>query len=245
MNTNPAPILPHSLELEKDVLNAPLEFGRRVVLTPQHFYRAANAAVAAGINEAQRLDLSPEYPVVRQILRERGVLEDVGEVYLHTLARDGVRPSDASLSANIWQLQELARKRQVATVVLRCAEDPTKLDLDALQRDLEALRIAGSVGQRASFRTAKELAEAAERVNWMIRGYVALGAVTELTGKAKLAGKTTLLAHWVNCLLDGGRCFNEKVPKTPVVYLTEQTNSTFREVLRAGESACTAKTSAS
>ena len=114
--------------------------------------------------EAQRLDFSPGYQVIRQILRERNQLDAVGEVYLNELARDGVRPCEGVLAANLQQLHQLARKRQAATLILRYATDPASIDLDQLHRDLEALRIAGSVGVRASFRNAKDLAESAERV---------------------------------------------------------------------------------
>ena len=50
------------------------------------------------------------------------------------------------------------------------------------------------IGQKESlpFQTARELAaEAPAEVDWIARPWVAAGAVTELTGKVKAAGKTT------------------------------------------------------
>jgi hypothetical protein len=233
MNGTGTSVLPHSLELEQAILNAPLEWGRCIPgLEPRDFYRDANRMVATAIVDAQRQDLSPEYQVVRQMLRERNQIDAVGEIQLHELARDGVRPSDASLAANLRQLRELARKRQVATLILRYANDPTTVDVEALARDLEALRVAGSVGVRASFRSAKDLADAAERVDWIVRGLVARGAVTELTGQVKRAGKTTLIAYIVACILDGLPCLGDPAQRSPVVFLTEQPDASFREVLR-------------
>ena len=150
------------------------------------------------------------------MLRERNQLDAVGEIYLHELARDGVRPSEAALTANLRQLNALARKRQAATLILRYANDPGSVDLDQLHRDLDALRIAGSTAFRASFRSAKDLADAAERVDWIVRGFLARGAITELTGQAKRAGKTTLLCFIVACILDGLPCLGDTAqPQEP------------------------------
>jgi AAA domain len=230
-----ASVLPHSIELERAILNAPLEWGRAIPgIEPRDFFRTANIKTATAIAMAQHQGLPPEYQVIRQMLRDNGDLEDVGEVYLNDLAKDGVRPSDAALAANIAQLGALARKREAARLVIRYAQDPSQIDLNQLHRDLEALRIVGGVGLKSSFRTAKEIAAAAERVDWMLPGFLARGAITELVGKAKLAGKTSLIAYWVSCLLDGVKCFGAQAERTPVVYLTEQTHATFREVLRRG-----------
>ena len=52
------------------------------------------------------------------------------------------------------------------------------------------------------FRTAAEIAnETPAEVPWVIRPWVAFGAVTELTGKVKLSGKTTLVSYMVRSVL--------------------------------------------
>ncbi len=135
-----AALLPHSLELERAVLNAPLEWGRVIPdLEPRDYFRDANAITAAAIVDAQRQGLSPEYPVVRQILRERGQLDTVGDPYLLELARDGVRPTDTSITSLLLQLKELAQKRQAARLLLRYVEHPSAIDVDQLKRDVDAL----------------------------------------------------------------------------------------------------------
>ena len=63
-------------------------------------------------------------------------------------------------------------------------------------------------------------------------GYLAIGAITELTGAAKRAGKTTLLGFFGSCVVDGGKGLGGATLQSPLVFLTEQTHSTFREVLR-------------
>jgi hypothetical protein len=232
MNSGAA-TLPHSLDLERAILNRALEWGKRIPdLDPQDFFRLANAIVAAAIGEAQRRGMTGEYLVVRELLRERNQLDTVGAIYLNDLAKDGVPTSDAGLAANVRQLREIAQKRRLAMLILRYAEKPDTIELDQLHSDLEALKIAGAAGVRASFRSAKDLADAAERVEWIVRGFLACGAITELTGQAKRAGKTTLLCFLVACILDGLPCLGDTAQRGPVVYLTEQPYASFREVLR-------------
>jgi hypothetical protein len=83
------------------------------------------------------------------------------------------------------------------------------------------------------FRTAKELAEQApDQVVWIAKPWIAAGALTELDGKVKSSGKTTLLTHLVRCVLDGVPFMGQPTMKTEVVYLTEQPDSSFTQALR-------------
>jgi hypothetical protein len=96
------------------------------------------------------------------------------------------------------------------------------------------------VGVRAEsnfrFRTAAEIAqETSERPEFLIHGYVAPGAVTELVGKAKAAGKTTFVLHGIRRVLDGLPFLGTPTTRAPVVYLTEERPGTFREGLRRAD----------
>jgi hypothetical protein len=83
-----------------------------------------------------------------------------------------------------------------------------------------------------NFRTAKEVVEATPReVPWMAPPWLAKGAITEIDGPIKRAGKTTLVAHMVGCILDGKPFLGEPTTKSKVVFLTEQSPTTFRKVL--------------
>jgi len=86
------------------------------------------------------------------------------------------------------------------------------------------------------FITARRFAaESPEDVPWIARPWVARGAITELDGRPKAAGKTTWLAHLIRAALDGTPFLGERVTRTPVVLLTEQAPSSFRPMLaRAG-----------
>ncbi|MDQ3375805.1 MAG: AAA family ATPase [Actinomycetota bacterium] len=75
----------------------------------------------------------------------------------------------------------------------------------------------------------------AERVPWVVEGFVAEGAITLIDGKPKASGKTTLVTHLCRKVLDGEPFMGLRTSATGVVYLSEQSTATFREALaRAG-----------
>lgn len=83
-----------------------------------------------------------------------------------------------------------------------------------------------------SFRTAKEVAEATpETTEWCAPPWVAKGAITEIDGKIKAAGKTTFVSHMARSIVSGEPFLGELTEKTKVVYLTEQSPASFRKVL--------------
>ena len=86
------------------------------------------------------------------------------------------------------------------------------------------------------FRTAAELCSSSpETVPWIARPWLVAGAITQLTGKPKTAGKTTFLLRLVAAILDGGDFLEAPTAKTPVVYLTEERDATLVAALgRAG-----------
>jgi RecA-family ATPase len=74
-----------------------------------------------------------------------------------------------------------------------------------------------------------------DRVDWLVPGYVALQAITELDGAVKRSGKTTLITYLVAAVLDGAYFLGQPTIKTKVIYVTEQQPGPFREALnRAG-----------
>ena len=86
------------------------------------------------------------------------------------------------------------------------------------------------------FLTAADIAnETAEVVQWVAEPYVASGSITELDGKIKAAGKTTWLLAMCRKVVDGQDFMGYPTSKTPVVYLTEQGRSSFREALRRAD----------
>ncbi len=83
------------------------------------------------------------------------------------------------------------------------------------------------------FLSAKELAEMTpENPDWIWEGFFTVGGITMINGKIKAAGKTTLVTHACRSVLDGRSFLGYPTKKTGVMYLTEQTNESFRESLR-------------
>jgi hypothetical protein len=83
------------------------------------------------------------------------------------------------------------------------------------------------------FRTAAQVAaELPAATRWIAEGLAAAGSITELVGKAKAAGKTTLLHHLCAAVLDGRAFLGRPTTHTAVVYLTEERPATHREALR-------------
>ncbi len=107
-------------------------------------------------------------------------------------------------------------------------EDPVLKD----SAILSAPGVGVAAERKLRFVTAREISEMTpEEVEWVVRPYAARGAITEIDGKPKAAGKTTLVSHMVKAVVNGEAFLGEPTTKTGVVYLTEQSPNTFREVL--------------
>jgi hypothetical protein len=94
----------------------------------------------------------------------------------------------------------------------------------------------GAAERKLLFRTAREIAEATtEEPAWVLYDYVAEGAITEVDGKIKNAGKTTLATYFCRSALDGLIFLGRKTNPTPIVYLTEQSPATFVQALKRAD----------
>ncbi len=88
----------------------------------------------------------------------------------------------------------------------------------------------------ALFSTARELAtQAPAKIPYLVHGLLAIGAITELAGKVKSAGKTTFALAIVRAIIDGRPFAGLATTRSRVVYLTEQGRESFLPALvRAG-----------
>ncbi len=85
---------------------------------------------------------------------------------------------------------------------------------------------------RLRFRTAREIAEATpERPDWTVEGLAVAGGITELDGKAKLAGKSTCLGFMAAAILDRKPFLGRTTKQGPIVWLTEENDPAFRQML--------------
>ncbi len=87
-----------------------------------------------------------------------------------------------------------------------------------------------------NFHTAKQISnQTSAAVEWIAEPWVAQGAITEVDGKIKAAGKTTWVTHLCRRVLDGEQFMGRPTKKTGVIYLSEQPAQSFREALRRAD----------
>ena len=86
------------------------------------------------------------------------------------------------------------------------------------------------------FTTAKALfTERPEPVEWVCEPWLAKEAITVLDGAPKSAGKTTFALAMCKAIVTGGEFLGQPVEQSSVVYLTEESTTSFRAALeRAG-----------
>ena len=84
------------------------------------------------------------------------------------------------------------------------------------------------------FYTPAELASITlPKPDWLISpGLAAIGAITEIDGKIKSSGKTTLILYMIRAILDGTPFLGEPTRRARVIYVTEQSRQTFSDALR-------------
>ena len=86
------------------------------------------------------------------------------------------------------------------------------------------------------FQTAQEIAEMTpENTAWVVKGFAAEHSITELTGHAKEAGKTSFLMGMVHSVLTGGSFLDQPTSQGTVVYLTEEKRPTFIAALQRAD----------
>lgn len=180
--------------------------------------------------------------------------DDVGRAHMRRVATnlpDGLDvrvfcPAGLSAAGDVAEWIELHGAEATARARAAVAELPPIL-FDALRDALPSERIRDQIHSDADvvlstseinfpFRTAREIGEAVpEVVDWLAHGYVARGAVTELDGKPKVSGKTTLMLALVEALVTGGTFLGHAVPRTKCLLLSEENARTLRPALdRAG-----------
>ena len=71
-----------------------------------------------------------------------------------------------------------------------------------------------------------------EQITWHAHGLLGGGLITELDGKVKQAGKTTLVLAMVRAILEGEPFLGQTTTYSPIVYLTEQSGPSFKRNLR-------------
>jgi hypothetical protein len=75
---------------------------------------------------------------------------------------------------------------------------------------------------------------AEEEITWFVHGFVGAGLMTELDGKVKSSGKTTLALAMLRAILQREEFLGKPTVYTSIVYLTEQSAGSFRRTCDRG-----------
>lgn len=141
---------------------------------------------------------------------------------------EALRERDVTLGLNKYTGRKDQEKRYHETAQRQLANTLPRIHIN--------VRLSVQATTPADFLTAPQLAAMEdEHIMWFAHGRVGAGLITELDGKAKLAGKTTLALDLVHAVVHGEEFLGEATAYTPVVYLTEQSGPSFkRNLSRAG-----------
>jgi hypothetical protein len=241
-----APPLPHSIEAERAILGSILLGGSGIEkaldqVQVTDFYIRTHRLIFRHMKELRSAGLPTNDPVLLyDSLKSANELEEAGGIaYLIRLPDELPKPAHVGHYIEILKVKSRLRGH----VVL--AQEIHDMALAANGNAAEALRNISSVsarfreeaGQKRDLRimSGADLANATEEnIEWILPGYIAKGAITEIGAKVK-AGKTTLVAAIVRAAAEGLEVLGLPTLKSSTVYLTEQPRVSFRQTLqRAG-----------
>jgi len=231
--------LPANLDAERAVLGAVLldnaAFAPAAeVLTARDFSHEGHRQLWCRMVHAHTRGVAIDPITLTEELLRTNELEAVGgPAYLSALTESLPRSVNAAHYAAI--VREKAHLRRLATAAYNAyqrALEP-RAELGEIAELLSAAVKEGVPAERkVNFRTAAEIeAETPASVDWIAQPWLAAGAITEVVGKIKAAGKTTWLLALCRAVLRGELFLGEPTQKTAIVYLTEQSPTTFRVAL--------------
>ena len=246
-----APTVPHVIEapeIEHAIIGAVLRFCHDVRVLDgylaagvraEHFWSADYARIWRHAAALRARGIAPDPQLLHHDL---GAALDGGPALLYGVVDGVVKPAPANIQEHARLLREAWGSRQ-ATYLATAFQAALRQDASAiangagtrLAEQLQAIRAevlrAGADGSPL-FHTARELAsDPAMTVDWIVEGYLARGAVTELDATIK-RGKTTLLRDQVRCITTGQAWLGFPTKQTRVVWLTEERRATFLPGLR-------------
>ncbi|MBV9600726.1 MAG: AAA family ATPase [Chloroflexi bacterium] len=238
---------PHSDQAEEAVLGSVLKHPPSIAkvadwLGVEDLHAPRHRHIWRAMLSLRADDMPIDYHSVGDRLRQLGVYEAAGGMeYLSQL--NLATPTAAFIDHYASIVQRTSRMRQVISRARTIAEVAFRDDRNAAEvLDVELAKLSnilsaargGATERKLSFHTARDVAQdGPEHVPWRVKPWIADGAITELDGKVKQAGKTTWLLAAIRASLDGEPFMGQPTGgKAPVVLLTEQGKQSLRAALR-------------
>ena len=237
--------LPHSGEAERAVLASILLDGPGIheamlQLEPNDFFLPPHRTIFQHMRLVLGQGRPPDTVMVLDSLTTNGEIELAGGVGYLSQIPDGI-PRISNLLFYVDILKQKARLRQRAYTAQRILDLALGANRNAgdVLREIANLsaQLREEVGQNQilKFRSGAEIAMATEEgIGWILPGFVARGAITELGAKVK-TGKTTLIMSLVRALADGSSFLGMTTLETSTVYLTEQPAVSFRHAMQRAD----------
>lgn len=237
--------LPHSLEAERAVLGSiflgsPGVSEAIMQLESSDFFLTEHRIIYQHVSRVVEQGKPPDTVLVLDSILTNGEIEAAGGAgYISQIADGMPRLNNLRFYVEILKVKAQLRKRAyTAHAIVEMALAANGNAAEVLNEiGILSAQLREEVGQKRilKFRSGAEIAmTTGEQIEWIVPGFVARGAVTELGAKVK-AGKTTLITKLVRAVADGLDFLGKPTMKSPTVYLTEQPIVSFRQAMdRAG-----------
>lgn len=236
------PTLPHSREAETAFLGAvllgsPSTFEEMQGLECNDFFLPFNRLIYRHIKRLKNQGL-PTNDIVLLVdsLNGTNELEAAGGAgYIAQLSEGVPKLSNLRHYVEIIKTKAMIRERlRLAEIIrekLASSNGNAREILNEVSTLSAQLREQVAQDRILTFKTGTAFAaEAKQRIEWIAKGLVAKGAITELGAKIK-TGKTTLVLAMVQAIVEGRAFLNLDTLRTPVLYLTEQPAVSFRQAM--------------
>ena len=239
MTQSLAPKLPMDLLAERSILGCILVNDRALaqatsIIQAQDFFDRPYRTIFAAMQSLAAAHQPVELVTLVDELQRCSRLDEAGGIPAIAQIGDGFpRVCNVGFYAQIVRkksvLRNLAiRANEIGINALSPCADP-----DEILTELEALCVQQreriSPKAQLVFRTAAQVRDQTPgQIEWVARPWVAKNCITELSGKIKIAGKTTFATHLAAAVVQGNDFLGFPTSKTNVVYLTEQPLASFR-----------------
>ncbi|MEZ5318409.1 MAG: AAA family ATPase [Vicinamibacterales bacterium] len=239
---------PHHEQYERLALQLITEFPEDCAETffqagfkPALFFRRDHRLLAEIVCDLHARQALPMWPLVCNELSVREESFDNPLDFEH-FTNGTPRPKSDLVRFVARTLNEFDVRRRMALRAMTLCMDlsrgkvgTTRETTNRFIEDLTAISPGCSADEPIALGANALIQQSPARIDWLIPGFLARGAITELNGKPKLAGKTTLALDWIRTVVTGDGGWDSEAPPSPVVLLTEQTETTLIPMLkRAG-----------
>jgi hypothetical protein len=197
-------------------------------LTRTDFFLPTHQAIFDSICQLHNQSQTVDPFVVADLLRDNSEFRQRGgRSYLLTLTGLAHVVSDIRDHAALLRRIGLEREGQIIAQGYLSGE----VNIEDLHDRTEEL-LGRSTCSISPLLTLRELFERTpDEPEWLVRGLVARGSITELTAKIK-QGKTTFVLAMIAALLASNDFLGLSTSRVPVLYLTEERPSTFTHACR-------------